>query len=205
MDTDYRGFESVEFRNSWLFSPIVWDVLMEKYLCRYNRSQFIENGTKPIGFMSAMRFNKCLNINRKLNEKINNCDCMSDRVLWEMANQQIFFTKDKIFVSNCIKEFLNLNASYMSEYGGHITERFLEISECILNVDENESPCFIFKNTSVDDNVEYWFEKYDEDTGEYIDRALTELDERVSEFVLISNGNMDFVSNIDFFKEDKSS
>ena len=29
---DYHGEEKEIFRNSWLFSPIIWDVLAEKYI-----------------------------------------------------------------------------------------------------------------------------------------------------------------------------
>ena len=29
---DYHGKEKEIFRNSWLFSPVIWDVLTEKYI-----------------------------------------------------------------------------------------------------------------------------------------------------------------------------
>jgi len=38
MNNKYEGFEVKEFANSWLFSPVVWDVLFEKYLPEKNVS-----------------------------------------------------------------------------------------------------------------------------------------------------------------------
>ena len=67
-------------------------------------------------------------------------------------------------------------------------------------IDENEFPYFVFKNTTVDDNVERWFEKYDEESDEYISCAMSEnTDNFYREFVFIKDRKIDkFVSNKDY-------
>ncbi|MDP4143209.1 MAG: hypothetical protein Q8936_01825 [Bacillota bacterium] len=191
MDKNFNGEELIEFKNSWLFSPVSWDILLEKYIPK-----------KPFeskrSFLSATMFDKT--IHGRLNEKLNNSEVQEDRVLWEMSNQQVFFTKDKVFIVNSIKMFLKTNKEYATELEEHIHDRFNEIAEEILKIDENEYPFLIFKNTSCDDNVEYWFSKYDEESDEYIDRSLKELNERVTEFVNIENEIIKgFTSNLDYF------
>jgi len=197
MDKEYKGEEVLEFKNSWLFSPMVWGVLLDKYMT--------EEIKTPYGYKKNMITDGSLSA--LLNVKVNNCGCMADRICWEMSNQQVFFTKDKHIVAKNIKEFLTLNAKFDITKEGlypleqeHIIERFNEIADEILELDENETPYFIFKNTSVDDNVEYWFSKYDEETEESLDRPLNELDERVTEFITIEDNVIKgFTSNLDYF------
>ena len=82
----------------------------------------------------------------------------------------------------------------------HIIERFTEIANDILSIDENQFPYFVFKNTTVDDGVERWFEKYDEESDEYIPCAMSEnTDDFYAEFVFFRDGRIDkFVSNKDY-------
>ena len=61
----------------------------------------------------------------------------------------------------------------------------------------------IFKNTSCDDGVENWFEKYNEETEEYEPCSLKNMDRVVAEFVHIEGKTMEFTTNLDFFKEDE--
>lgn len=195
MDKSFKGEELEEFSNSWLFSPISWDVLFEKYLPMDAHSGFM--GKK--NYTSAVMFDGT--IFSRLNEKINNSTVQEDRVIWELSNQQIFFTKDKNFVARCIKEFLKTNSKFTSELGSHIYERFDEIANTILNIDETEHPCFIFKNTSVDDNVQYWFRQYNEETDDYEYESLNKIDKVVAEFVIIENDKIvNFIDNISYFK-----
>lgn len=199
MDKEYKGCEAVEFSNSWLFSPVVWNVLLDKYMNAEIQT--------PYGYKKNLITDSSLF--RPLNEKINNCGCTPDRVCWEMGNQQVFFTKDKEVISKSILDFIELNSKYDKSKEGtyplqaeHIIDRFKEISEEILKLDENESPYFIFKNTSVDDGVENWFSKYDEQSDDYIETPLSDVDRFVTEFVYIENGQITgFKSNIDYFKE----
>lgn len=198
MSDKFEGFEVEEFKNSWLFSPIVWSVLLDKYMAEEIKTPY---GYKKNFFTDSSLFNP-------LNEKINNCNCTPDRVCWEMSNQQIFFTKDKHVVAKNIQEFLMLNSNFNESNDGlyplkqeHIIERFVKISKSILELDENETPYFILKNTSCDDNVESWFGKYDKETKEYIDIDLSKQDKFVAEFVIVKDGKIDsFISNLDYFK-----
>lgn len=188
MDKDFKGEKIEEFKNSWLFSPFVWDSLYDKYITFGGLNEF---GGKRTFMIDAMFDNT---ISPKLNEKLNNSQSFSDRVLWEMSNQQIFYAKDKECIKSAIEEFVN---NYKIE--DHIKDRFIEISESIMNIDETEYPYFIFKNTSVDDNVEYWFRKYNEEEYEHRNIPLSEIDKIVTEFVIIKDNKMKFTNNIDYF------
>jgi hypothetical protein len=191
---DYTGEELYEYKNSWLFSPIVWNVLSDKYLPRqYGMVQSV------IGLNGNEVWSKINNI-------MNNSDNTSDRICWEMSNQQIFFTKDKECIINNIHKFIEQNKEYYkSEEDNisalereHIIERFNEIANDILSLDENEYPYFVFKNTSVDDAVERWFYTYDENE-EYIDKSLKDWEEYIAEFVVITDDRIaNFVSNLDY-------
>lgn len=81
----------------------------------------------------------------------------------------------------------------------HIIERFNEIADDIFALDEKEYPYFVFKNTSVDDNVESWFSVYDEETDDYVDKSIKDWDKFLAEFVIIENEQIkNFISNRDF-------
>ena len=191
---DYTGEELYEYKNSWLFSPIVWNVLSDKYLprqCGMVQSVIGLNGNE---------------VWSKINNVMNNSDNTSDRICWEMSNQQIFFTKDKECIINNVHKFIEQNKEYYkSEEDNisalereHIIERFNEIANDILSLDENEYPYFVFKNTSVDDAVERWFYTYDKNE-EYIDKSLKDWEEYIAEFVVITDDRIaNFVSNLDY-------
>jgi len=194
MDKNYVGSEDTEYKNSWLFSPVAWDALIEKYIPSKNRNPFDQS---KCGFMAATMFDKT--VNSMLNGLINNTNEQADRVLWELCNQQVFFSKDKNFVSDNIKRFLEINQKY-DECLISNADRWNEIAEDILHIDETECPYFIFKNTSCDDNVEYWFSKYNEDEDEYEESSLRDVDEFVCEFVVVEDNKISkFIGNMDYF------
>lgn len=193
---DYTGECLTDYHNSWWFSPIVWNVLSDKYLAR-DRYGYIQSIIGPNGNEVHSKINKIMNCSKNTYE----------RVCWEISNQQVFFAKDKELIVASIHKFLEENKTYdVSTNDGiailqrkHIIERFNEIAEDILALDENEYPYFIFKNTSVDDGVECLFSKYDEEMGEYVDSSLKELDKYKTEFVIIEDEEIKkFVSNLDF-------
>lgn len=197
---NYIGEEFHTYNNSWWFSPIVWDVLSDK--------------TLPRGFMGRIQSVIGMDGNevwRKINNKMNNSENVSDRICWEISNQNIFFTKDKEFIVSCIRKFLEDNKGYdKSDKDGvsilereHIIERFNDIANDILDLDENEYPYFVLKNTSVDDGVECWFSKYDKEKDEYTEIPLNKSEKFLAEFVIIEDGNIkEFVSNLDYqYKE----
>ncbi len=198
MDKDFNGYEDTDFHNSWLFSPIAWDILIEKYMPYANRTF---NGQKK-RFKTAVTFNK--SINNKLNEKINASLEQADRILWELAGQQVFFSKDKQFVADQIRRFIQIHSDCEELKKEHITERFNQIANSILSIDEQKFPYFIFKNTSCDDNVEHWFSYYDEKADEYEEQPLSEVEKYVTEFVSIEDGKIaKFTGNLDYFKTEE--
>lgn len=195
---DYVGEELCEYKNSWLFSPIVWDVLSDKYIPLDIKT--------PYGLKRSIVTDISGEIWRKLNNIMNNSDNTPDRICWEMSNQQIFSTKDKECITNNIRKFIEQNKEYDKNAEDnisplereHIIKRFNEIINDIIELDENEYPYFVFKNTSVDDNVEGWFYDYD-GNDEYIDKSLKDWDRIVAEFVIIENDKItDFVNNLDY-------
>jgi len=196
MDKEFYGSELIEFSNSWLFSPMIWDVLLDKYMSQRKMQLF--NGERA-GFMSSIMADKSLNSD--LNDCINKCNNLSDRIAWEMSNQQIFFTKDKLDVANAIREFVQKNKHYNRNSDGicpleqeHIIKHFNEIAEVIEQLQEAENPYFIFKTSSADDDVEYWFSEYSEEEKEYIPRSLKTVEKVVAEFVSLTGaGGMEFI------------
>lgn len=199
---DFTGENLADYSNSWLFSPMVWSVLCEKYIPTDIQT--------PYGYKKSIITDFSGELHRKLNNKVNNCENTPDRVCWEMSNQQIFFTKDKKCIAESIKKFVEQNKQYdKSEEDNisplereHIIERFNEIAEHILEIDENEYPYFVFKNSSFDDGVEYWFREYDEETEEYITKSLDKWNNILAEFVVIENGIITkFIHNLDFFTD----
>jgi len=199
MNEKYEGKRVLEFSNSWLFSPIVWEVLLDKYM--HNEIQ------TPYGYKKSLILNHELTV--PLNEKINSCNRLPDRICWEMSNQQTFFTRDKEMVAQNIRDFITLNEDFDMDSKGlcplkgeHIISRFNEIADSILCLNEGEAPYFIFKCTSCDDGVEFWFSRYDEEEDKYRRRSLDEVDKHVTEFVMIDNGIIEgFQSNVKYFKD----
>lgn len=197
MDKDYFGYEDTEFSNSWLFTPIAWDVLLWKY-APYIRSF---DGKKP-HFISETMFHD--SISNDMNEKINNSDEQADRVLWELGNQQVFFAKDKQFIADQIRRFLTIHSDCEELRQEHIAKRFNEVADAISAIDEQKFPFFIFKNSSCDDNVEYWFSHYNEKTDEYEESPLSKVKKYVTEFVFIEGGKIvKFTGNPDYFKTEE--
>ena len=193
---DYTGEIVNEYKNSWWFSPIVWNVLSDKTLPR----DFMGYVQSIIGLHGQ-------EVWKKINTKMNNSENTPDRICWEMSNQQIFFTKDKECIATNIRQFVEQNKAYdKSDEDNlsplereHIIERFNEIADDIVVLDENEYPYFVFKNTSVDDGVEFWFSSYDEESDEYTDKSINDWDKLLAEFVVIENDQIvKFISNLDY-------
>lgn len=200
---DFTGEVITEYKNSWWFTQIIMGVLPEKYVPSLVFT--------PYGFKNSIIGFHGNDLWKATNDSVNKCDNTADRVCWELSNQQIFFTKDKVCIANAIRQFLVDNRTYdKSNEDGicilereHIIERFQEIANDIENLDETEYEYFVFKNTSVDDNVENWFNKYDEETDEYVSRPISEIkDEFIAEFVVIENDFIkEFIDNRKFFNK----
>lgn len=135
---NYTGEEILEYKNSWCFSPIIWGVLPDKYIHDYIQT--------PYGYKKGIIGMDGNDVWTRTNKAINKCDNTPDRICWEMSNQQIFHTSDKQIISDSIMQFLKQNDTYdVSEEDNvpvlkreHIIERFTEIANDILSIDENE-------------------------------------------------------------------
>lgn len=196
IDKDYKGNVIEEFRNSWLFAPIVWDVLAEKYI---PPSKLISHGFKRNIIFDTSLWHE-------VHSKINNCDNTADMICWEISGGHVFFTKDKNCVANAIRDFVKQNNNYCRDTEDnvpvlereHIIERFEKIASTIELLPE-DTPYFVMKNTSVDDSVERWFRKYDDEQQEYVESSLSQVHELVTEFVVIEDGRIvNFINNLEF-------
>lgn len=176
--SDLRGVELSHYHNSWLFGPAIWGFLETKY-----------HTDGVIGFTGT-------DGQKQLNDIMNKGENLSEQICWELSNQQVFCTKDKELVAECIDNFIYV-ASLVGTYD---VEIFHKVATDIRNLDESEYPFFVFKNTSVDDAVESWFYKSSDD--ELVDCSLLESPYFENELVVIDRTNkcVDRFINPDEFK-----
>lgn len=184
IDKNWSGKEHTTYANSYLFPPVVWDILMCKYIKPGERTDFrVEtNYLYWLAFCFEDERNRRRNM---LNERINNSDIQYDRVLWELSNLSVFNTKDKEFVADCIEKFVKNNfANTKYKDSEHIKERFYEIAKDIRELPE-KCKYFVIHANSCDDNVEWWFNHH----------RLSFWDKFVCEFTLIENNKVIGFSN----------
>lgn len=197
---DYTGEVIYDFKNSWLFSPVITSVLPDKYIPKFITTSF--------GFKKSIMSDITGEVYKRTNHEVNLCKNTEDRICWELANQQIFFTKDRQLVSDSIRKFVKQNTDYDKSdkdglsalEGEDVIERFNEIADSILELDENKYKFFVFKNTSCDDEVERWFERYDDKQDKYLECSMKDnIDSFYAEFVIIENEEIvKFISNREF-------
>lgn len=192
IDSKWSGKRLTEYRNSWLFCPISWNVLLCKYVKPEERTDY---GYVWTNYMSWVGIHGSATADmrwRILNERINNCGIQYDRVLWELSQLSVFNAKDKDFVAECIEKFVKNNMVGNPEYQDcdHIFERFREVAEDIRNLPRRVK-YFVIKGTSCDDNVEWWFYR----------KRLCSWDKKVCEFTLIEDQKVvGFASNLEMCK-----
>ena len=165
---------------------IVWttnyDDLLEKYLN--------EKDTYKVLFTSK-------NLD-KLERNVSKSKRTEDRVLWLLVNQQIFFTKDKTFIADCIQKFFMEDVRYYHPDNMDLIEWHDKIRKDISALDEKKYPYFIFNATSVTDSVYNMFFRFNDDTLEDIPISLKEKDEDIVDFVYIENGKIKkLISNLE--------
>ena len=196
IDKDYKGKVIEEFKNSWLFVPAIWDVLTEKYI---PPRKLISHGIRRNIIFDTSLWHEVSN-------EINNCNNTADRICWEISCGHIFFTKDKNCVANAIRDFVKQNNNYCRDTEDnvtvlerdHIIERFEKIASTIELLTE-DTPYFVMKKISVDDSVERWFRKYDDEQHKYVESSLSQVHELVTEFVVIEDGKIvNFINNLEF-------
>lgn len=183
VDKETYGEERFEYENSWLFAPVIWDILVKKYLGRDHGATEIMLGRN--------------NTSRVINKMINTSDSTTDRVLWELSQQQMFFAKDKEVVFGAIGDFLKKNKAFFNSINPKISERFRKIAGDIMSVPSDEYPYFILKNTSCDDSIENLFGNQEKPV------KLNSFKEHVIETVKIDEGKIvDFISNRELFRKE---
>ena len=197
INNTFYGTEIEQFENSWLFSPIVWEILANKYISELSKGKIL-----------VMSIDELF---KPLNKKINSSNSSCDRICWELSNQQIFFTKDKNCIAENIRDFVNENRNFHCNYmrydntdyllqQEHIQKRFSEIANAIKNINEERYPYFVLKGNSVDDGVANWFLRWDDEKEESYNIPLSDKTDFLAEFVVINNNKIEkFISNQDFF------
>jgi len=192
IDKNWSGKEYKEYKNSHLFPPIVWDILMCKYIKPYERTVYNRIDTHYLSWVGfCFDKNEQNRRHNMLNERINSSDIHYDRVLWELSNLSVFNAKDKEFVADCILKFVKNNFCG-TEYADneYIKERFCEIANDIRTLPKR-CKFFVIHPNSCDDNVEWWFYR----------KRLSSWDKFVCEFTLIENNKViGFSDNLEMCK-----
>lgn len=191
-DTALGSIEA--YQNSWLFAPVSWDIQLNSYIPDEIKTDY-GIAKSLIGGPNAEE------LFRLTNKAINNSLCTSDRIVWELSHQQIFFTKDKELVANSILEYYENHKNDTLLYDkenplqeDHIKNRWEEIAQDIMHIDTDKFKYFVLKCTSVDDGVERWFKYYDEEQDEPFKSTLkdylTRKDSDIVELVNIEDGKI---------------
>ena len=185
-----------EWQNSWLFPIPVFKYLINKYASEEEKQKALQEAKKyqlegsidveyPISPIAFFMFDTNNAKFREINNKINNSEILVDRIGWELVNQQMFRSSDKNLVATAICE--------LQEKIKADEERFSEIAAEIRNIDENENPFFIFKNNTIDDSVEKYFDYYNEETDDWEQRSLKDYQGEIGfGLVVLEDGKMLF-------------
>ena len=150
---DWYGEEIKSYQNSYMFVPAICDKLLCEYISESERRKVIDFDSEAIDSYLFFCFIGIGNW-EKLNHKINDSDCFTNRIMWDLCNSGIFSAKDKEKVADCIIKFFK---KYFSDKEYTITaKRLEEVAEDIRNLDKKYK-YFCIHGTSCDDNVERWF------------------------------------------------
>lgn len=181
---DFIGEEISIFKNSWIFTPVMDNILFRKYLPEY----IIHD---CVSYITSVMFDN--SIPKELNNKINNCKVNDDRIVWELTNQQIFCSSDKEVIGQAIISFFDSNKEE-NEFNTDVINRVHEVAAEIQNIDISKYPYFVFKNSNCDDNVKCWFQTYNPKTEEYEASSLLDIkDKIVTELVMLDNDTGDII------------
>lgn len=196
IDQDTHLSNTIEYSNSWLFAPVVWEIILNSYIQDELRTSY--------GIAKSLFTSDGDHLFRMANKAVNNSSIMSDRVAWEVSNQQIILVKDKEFIADSLLKFVDDHKNDVMLYNkennlqyDHIANRFKKIAEDIRNIDSDKK-YFIFKNTSVDDSIEYFFTQHDEELDDFVPLTLEEASKEYEmELVIFSDdySKMDFISS----------
>lgn len=195
MNEECVGEKLVEFYNANLFSPFVYELMYGKYLPN-------EKNERKEHYITATMVDPTFE--SRLNVKVGNSQIQEDRIVWAFARHTVFFTKDKVLVADAIKKFLTSNKDFADEdfskrLGTHIYERFQEVANEILKLNEKTQPYFIFETSNSDCYLPNWFQVYDEIVDDCFPQTLKDVEENVTSFALFENNQLEgFVPNTEF-------
>lgn len=190
--------ELKSYQNSWLFPIKVGNYLANQYATdeekaaeinkQRNYYHFAEkdiNKEAPFNILSLFSFDVDGQNFKRLNGRINNSKDLIDRIGWELVMQQMFETNSKDIVANAVEE--------LQKCCNGDEERFKTIAADIRSIDETKCPYFIFKNNTIDDTVERFFERYNEEADEMENISLRETEYELQfDVVEIKDGKMFF-------------
>lgn len=196
IDQDTHLSNIIKYSNSWLFAPVVYEIILNSYIQDELHTSY--------GIAKSLFTSDGDRLFRITNKAVNNSSIMSDRVAWEVSNQQIILVKDKEFIADSLLKFVDDHKNDVMLYNkennleyDHIANRFKKIAEDIRNIDSDKK-YFIFKNTSVDDSIEYFFTQHDEELDDFVPLTLEEASKEYEmELVIFSDdySKMDFISS----------
>ncbi len=189
IDKNWSGAEHRQYPNSWIFPPIVWDVLLQKYIDAAEHNGVNSYLTWVCACSAKIRDERWT----LLNSRINNAENQVDRIMWELTGLSVFDSKDKEFVADCIDAFVRENQNIDEELQAeHVRQRFFDIAVDIRNLPKRVK-YFVIHPTSVDDSVEWWFCR----------KRLCSWDKFVCEFTLIEDNKVvGFSTNLEMCKGD---
>lgn len=189
IDKNWSGTEYRQYPNSWLMPPIVWDVLMQKYIDADDRNGVNSYLAWVCACSAKIRDERWA----LLNSRINNTENQVDRIMWELAGLSVFNSKDKEFVASCIDDFVRENQIINIQLQTPpVIQRFFAIANDIRSLPRHVK-YFVIHPTSVDDSVERWFYR----------KRLCSWDKFVCEFTLIEDNKViGFSTNLEMCKGD---
>lgn len=182
-----------EFKNSWLFPIPIFKYLINKYASEEEKEiarKFAKDFDNfdydnPINLLTFFMFDSENKRFNAINSAINNSESLVDRIGWELVNQQMFSSQDKEIVSDAIL--------VLQKKSNGDLQQFEAIAKEIKEIDTEKCPYFIFKNNSIDDGVEKYFSRYNEETDEEEEIGLREYEGKLGfDLVVINNGKMTF-------------
>lgn len=196
IDQDTHLSNIIKYSNSWLFTPVVCEIILNSYIQDELHTSY--------GIAKSLFTSDSDRLFRLANKAVNNSSIMTDRVAWELSNQQIILVKDKEFIADSLLKFVDDHKNDVMLYNkknnlqhDHIANRFKKIAEDIRNIDSDKK-YFIFKGTCVDDSIEYLFTKYDEELDDCVPTTLEEASKEYEmELVIFSDdySKMNFISS----------
>lgn len=204
LDKNLKPAYIEEFQNSWLFPIPIFGYLVNKYASEeekerarvFNKGFSGFNPDKPINPVTHFMFDAENLRFKAINNAINKSSSITDRIGWELVNQQMFYSKHKDLIVKAIKELQQLSEGD--------EERFEAVANEISTIDIEQHPFFIFKNNTIDDGVEKYFRFYNEESNEEETKSLHEYKGKICfDLVVIENGKMSFVEPLQGGKNGK--